>query len=186
MFPYLPQLAPSLRIQGRRYPQDAWQRLRQRVRVHTHQQGGLLPSAADRTLRQGDGDSITYPANAGEYQEQQTSSTTSRTVPSIPDADLAEGDYNGQLSQPSPQVPTSTAAAVPCLFGDQLAYLTESRESLRREIRRLQGEDAVAIATAILELPTSTADSTSSMLPALPMADQLQAVDGDSDRLMAT
>ena len=44
----------------------------------------------------------------------------------------------------------------------------------------------MAIATAILELRTSTADSISSMLPALPMADQLQAVDGDLDRLMAT
>ena len=141
------------------------------MRVHTHQQGGLLPSAADRPLRQGDGDSITYPANAGEYQEQQTASTTSRTVPSIPEADLAEGDYNGQLSQPSPQVPTSTTATVPCFSDDQLAYLTEPRESLRREIRRLLGEDAMAITTAILELRTSTADSTSSMLPALPMAD---------------
>ena len=156
------------------------------MRVHSHQRGGLLSSAADRPLRQGDGDSITYSANAGEYQEQQTASTTSRTVPSIPEADLAEGDYNGQLSQPSPQVPTSTTATVPCFSDGQLAYLTESRESLRREIRRLQGEDAVAIATATLEAPTTTVVSTSPMLPALYMADQLQAVDGDLDRRMAT
>ena len=107
-------------------------------------------------------------------------------MPSLPDADLAEGDYNGQLSQPSPQVPTATIATVPCFSDDQLAYLTESRESLRREIRRLLGEDAMAITTAILELRTSNDGSTSSMLPALPMVDQLQAVDGDLDRLMAT
>ena len=141
--------------------------------------------------RHGDGDTISYPANAGEYQEQQAASSTSRTVPSLPDADLAEGDYNGQMTQPSPQVPPSTASTAPYYSDRELALITESRENLRREMLRLQGEDAMAIATAILELRASTAGATSSTAPALPttdqiLADQLQAVDGDSDRLMAT
>ena len=87
-------------------------------------------------------------------------------MPSIPDVDLAEGDYHGQLSQLPLRVPTSTTATVSCFSDDQMAYLTESHENLWREIRRLQGEDAMAIVTALLELRTSTADSTLSMLPA--------------------